>query len=87
MFYILFIPGFIEELYRVFNNNGNMALCGVCLDLYNKRNLFYISLFVFLVCYIYKFYYHILLFFVFLFFILFANSYYKWKQVLQMYLR
>jgi hypothetical protein len=83
MFYILLIPGFIEKLYRITNNNGNMALNGICLELYIKRNLFYLSLFVFFVCFIFKIYHHILSYFIFSSFILFFHSYLKWKQILQ----
>jgi hypothetical protein len=83
MFYILLIPGFIEELLSINNKIGNIALYGICLELYIKRNLFYLSLFIFFVFYIFKIYYYIFLFFVFLSFNLFANCYLKWKEILK----
>jgi hypothetical protein len=43
-FIISLIPGNIDYLLDKTRDNGNMALNGVYLDIYNKRNLFYFSL-------------------------------------------
>ena len=43
-FIICLIPFNIEYLLNKTRDNGNMALNGVYLDIYNKRNLFYFSL-------------------------------------------
>ena len=45
MFYSLAIPSVVEQLLKITNNSGNMGLHGIFLELYYKRNLFYISLF------------------------------------------
>lgn len=83
MFYNYLLPNFIEQLLHITNNVGNIALNGIFLELYYKRNLFYFSLFVFFLCYILNFYYYIPLIFVFLSLNILARSYYKWKQVLE----
>lgn len=43
-FIICLIPGNVEYLLDKTRDHGNMALNGVYLDIYNKRNLFYFSL-------------------------------------------
>jgi hypothetical protein len=40
----LLVPYNIENCLQVSQNIGNMALNGIFLDIYNKRNLFYFSL-------------------------------------------
>ena len=43
-FIICLIPGNIEYLLDKTRDHGNIALNGLYLDIYNKRNLFYFSL-------------------------------------------
>ncbi len=40
----LLAPYYVEHYLQVTRNIGNMALHGIFLDIYNKRNLFYFSL-------------------------------------------
>jgi len=72
MFLALIIPGNIEEILKITNRQGNMAWNGIFLDLYNKRNLFYLSLLL-----LFFSYYNLI--FVFGFLYLFYNTYNKWK--------
>jgi hypothetical protein len=51
-FIICLAPGNIEDLLDKTRDHGNMALNGVYLDIYNKRNLFYFSLPVMCISYI-----------------------------------
>jgi len=80
MFYYFLLPNFIENLLTISNNHGNMALHGVFLDLYNKRNLFYISLLS--LFFFYFNYIHIGVVFCSITFFLFFKSYMKWKNVI-----
>ena len=80
MFYYYLLPNFIEKLLKECNNNGNMALYGVFLELYYKRNLFYIS---FLSLF---FNIRIGLIFIFITFCLFLQSYMKWKNIIYKYI-
>ena len=80
MFYYFFIPNFIEKLLYITNNAGNMALHGICLELYYKRNLLYISL---LSLFFFYFYYlYIGIIFVSITFYSFLKSYMKWKNII-----
>jgi hypothetical protein len=80
MFYYFLLPNFIEKLLTISNNHGNMALYGVFLDLYYKRNLFYISLLS--LFFFYFFYIHIGVVFCGITFYSFFQSYMKWKKVI-----
>ena len=80
MFYYFLLPNFIENLLTISNNHGNMALHGVFLHLYNKRNLFYISLLS--LFFFYFNYIHIGVVFCSITFFLFFKSYMKWKNVI-----
>jgi hypothetical protein len=51
-FIICLTPGNIEYLLDETRDHGNMALNGIYLDIYNKRNLFYFSLPVMCISYV-----------------------------------
>lgn len=80
MFLFFFLPNFIEQLLRISNSTGNMALYGIFLELYNKRNLFYVSLFSLIFLYFYNIQLGVIL--VFVSFCLFLQSYIKWKKII-----
>jgi hypothetical protein len=80
MSFYLAIPGNIESILNIQNNNGNMAIYGVFLDIYLKRNLLYLSLLLFI------FFYFLNYFLFGLFIFLFSLCFYlytcnKWKYV------
>ena len=77
----LLVPFNIEYLLEIYQGNGNMALYGVNLEIYYKRNLLYIAVIVFPLFYIFKYTYFGLLFLLVSFF-LFFRSCYKWKEIL-----
>ena len=81
MFYLFLLPNFIEQLLRISNSAGNMALNGIFFDLYNKRNLFYVSLLSLPVVYYYN---NIQLgvILIFVTFCLFLQTYIKWKKII-----
>ena len=82
MFYSLAIPSVVEQLLKITNNSGNMGLHGIFLELYYKRNLFYISLFS-LIGFYFLNYLYIGAILVFVSFCLFLQSYMKWKKVIE----
>ena len=75
------IPGNIEKFMKESENNGNIAINGVCLDIYYKRNLFYFSLFLLISSIIYKIIY-LISFSIFITIItcyIYYNTCNKWK--------
>jgi len=76
MFVALIIPGNIELTLEYTNRIGNIAYHGIFLDLYNKRNLFYLS-------FLLLFFSYYNLIFVFGFLYLFYSTYLKWYIYLQ----
>jgi hypothetical protein len=81
LFIALLIPFNSEHLLEIYQGNGNMALYGVHLEIYYKRNLFYISVITLPLFYLFKYTYFGLLFLLLSFF-LFLRSCYKWKEIL-----
>lgn len=77
MFLFFLLPNFIEQLLRISNSAGNMALHGIFLELYYKRNLFYLSLLS-----LFFFYIQLGVILVFVSFCLFLQSYIKWKKII-----
>jgi len=77
------IPSNIEKCLKVSQNDGNIAINGVCLDIYNKRNLFYFSLFLLFLSFIYKIIYIRIFFMIttLLMFYLFYDTCNKWKFI------
>ena len=76
------IPSVVEQLLKITNNSGNMGLNGVFLELYYKRNLFYFSVFSLVGFYFLNCLY-IGFIFVCIAFLLFFQSYTKWKSVME----
>jgi hypothetical protein len=81
MFYYFLLPNYIEQLLHISNSEGNMALHGVFLDIYNKRNFFYISLLSLPILYYYN-NMRIGVISVFVTFCLFLQTYLKWKKII-----
>jgi len=78
---LLIIPTFLDNLLYQTNCSGNFGLHGVFLDIYIKRNLFYGSLFLLFIGYLYNYIlYAIILVILSLF--LFIKSINKWNDVL-----
>lgn len=75
MLFTLIIPGNLEILYCEANNSGNMGFAGIFLELYYKRNLFYLSFLTYLF-----FNAYIGLFITTFTLFLFIKSYYRWKK-------
>ena len=78
---LLLIPFNSEKLLTITERNSNIALYGIHLEIYYKRNLLYISSILFAICYLLKYAYYGLTFFL-LSLLLFLNSCNKWKVVL-----
>jgi hypothetical protein len=78
-FIICLIPGNIDYLLDKTRDHGNMALNGVYLDIYNKRNLFYFSLPILCLTYVHNCTI-IGLLFSGLTLALFTSSVYKWQH-------
>ena len=81
LFILLLIPNNIEFLLQNENNNENIVLHGIYLDIYYKRNLFYLSLLIntlsyFLNLIIYGFFINIL------FLCLFIYTINKWSDII-----
>jgi hypothetical protein len=81
LFILLLIPNNIEFLLQNENNNGNIVLHGIYLDIYYKRNLFYLSLLINILSYflnliIYGFFINIL------FLCLFIYTINKWSDII-----
>jgi len=77
---LLFIlPGNLEYVLHIFN--GNMAIYGMYLGIMQKRNLLYLSFFLFLISFYFK-YYIFGFFILFISLYLFINSIYKWKEII-----
>jgi len=74
-------PYYVEHYLQVSQNIGNMALHGIFLDIYNKRNLFYFSLTLLFIEYINNHTTYCLLL-VLLSFIAFINCCNKWRTVI-----
>ena len=78
---ICLIPFNIECCLTRTTRNGNMALNGIYLNIYNKRNLFYISLPLLYLSYIYNYTMYGLLLSL-ICFGMFFNACYTWHYVL-----
>jgi hypothetical protein len=83
MFLTLLFPGNIEYIISYFTNNGNMALTGIFLGLYYKRNLFYFTIIISPFSFIYNYMIYNL-FFTLLSLFLFYNYYCEWKGAIKM---
>ncbi len=78
--YLLF-PFNVENILQACNSIGNMGLCGIFLDIYNKRNIFYFSLILLFAEYINNYtIYSIIL--VLLSLIIFTNCCNKWSSII-----
>lgn len=77
---LFLIPSILEFHLGVLSGEGNMGLYGCILDIYNKRNIVYISTIVFFICYFYNF---IILGIIFLIISLFLyyTSLNRWKYL------
>jgi len=77
---ILLIPTVLEHFLKIANSNGNIAIYGILLAIYYKRNLIYFSLFVLLLCYLYNLMYYGLCL-IFLSITAYLHTYFKWKFI------
>jgi hypothetical protein len=79
---LLLIPGNVEVFLKSTNNCGNMGLNGVFLDIYNKRNLCYLSLITSLPSYLYNYTNYSILFVAFSFYLYFSCIK-EWKNTIE----
>jgi len=77
----LLAPYYVEHYLQVTRNIGNMALHGIFLDIYNKRNLFYFSLTLLFIEYINNYTMYCLLL-VLLSLIAFINCFNRWSNII-----
>jgi hypothetical protein len=81
--FVMFFPGNLEFMLKRVNNTGNSGIHSVLTDLYNKRNLCYVSTVIFVPIYIYIYNYVMIWFVFWLFTIsLFIYTSYNWINFL-----